>query len=118
MKRRRLLLAAASAPAAPRILFAQTPKRVYRIAILDDSVEGARAHIWRVYRDRLRKLAVADGNDVAYEARYARGKPEQLPALAAELVALKPDVIVCPATPPTLAAMKATSTIPILFIAG
>jgi putative ABC transport system substrate-binding protein len=101
--------------AAPRHLWAQPAKRVYRIATLDDSVEGTRAHMWRVFHQRLRELVVADGNDVAYEARYARGDTAALPALAAELVALKPDLIVCTGTSPTLAAMKATSAIPIVF---
>ena len=52
---------------------------------------------------------------MVYEARYARGDTERLPALAVELAALKPDIIVCANTPPTSAAMKATSSIPIVF---
>jgi len=107
---------AGTALAAARALLAQPAKRVYRIATLDDAVEGARDQIWRVFRNRLRELVLADGNDVAYEARYARGALDRLPELAAELVALKPDIIVCPATPATIAAMKATSTIPIVFL--
>jgi len=117
MKRRDLVALSVAALAAPSVLFAQS-KRVYRIAILDDSVESARADSWKIFRDRLRKLVVADGNDLAYETRYARGAVERLPALAAELVALKPDVIVCPSTPPTIAAMKATRSIPIVFTAA
>jgi len=115
VKRRNLVVACAAALAAPRVVLAQSPKRVYRIAILDDAVEGARDHTWRVFRNRLRDLVLADGNDVAYEPRYARGETERLPALAAELVALKPDLIVCSGTPPTSAAMKATLSIPIVF---
>ena len=72
MKRRNLVVACAAALAAPRVVLAQSPKRVYRIAILDDAVEGARDHTWRVFRNRLRDLVLADGNDVAYEPRYAR----------------------------------------------
>ena len=49
------------------------------------------------------------------EYRYAQGKPERLPALAAELVALKVDVIVVPDAPPALAAKQATRTLPIVF---
>jgi putative ABC transport system substrate-binding protein len=104
------------AQAAPHALLAQPAKRVYRIAILDDAVEGAREETWRNFRNRIRELVLAEGNDVAYEARYARGNTERLPALAAELVALKPDIIVCPGSPPTIAAMKATSSIPIVFV--
>jgi putative ABC transport system substrate-binding protein len=118
MDRRTALALAGAALTVPRTLLAQPAKRVYRIATLDDTVESARDHLWRVFRNRLRELVLAEGNDVAYEARYARGALDRLPALAAELVALKPDIIVCPATPSTIAAMKATSTIPIVFSAA
>lgn len=115
VSRRTFVILAGGALASPHALLAQPAKRVYRIATLDDAVEGARDHLWRVFRNRLRELVLAEGNDVAYEARYARGASERLPALAAELVALKPDIIVCTGTPPTIAAMKATSSIPIVF---
>jgi len=101
--------------AAPHALLAQPTKRVYRIAMLDDSVESARAEYWKLFRNRLRELGLVEGKDVAYEARYARGDSERLPALAAELVALKPDIIVTSSTPPTSALIKATSSIPIIF---
>lgn len=115
MKRRSLLLAAPALLIAVGVR-AQPANRVYRIAILDDAVESARDQSWRLFRNRLRELVLADGNDVAYEARYARGDTERLPTLAAELMALKPDIIVTPGTPPTIAAMKATSSIPIVFV--
>lgn len=113
--RRKFVALTAAALAAPQTLFAQPAKRVFRIATLDDAVESARDLTWQVFRNRLRELVLADGNDVAYEARYARGTLERLPALAAELVALKPDIVVCAGTSTTSAAMKATSSIPIVF---
>jgi putative ABC transport system substrate-binding protein len=118
MKRRSVVAITIAALAAPRTLLAQPARRVYRIATLDDAVESARDHLWRIFRNRLRELVLAEGNDVAYEARYARGASERLPALAAELVALKPDIIVCSATPTTIAAMRATSIIPIVVTAA
>ena len=108
------MLAGASV-AAPRAVLAQGGRRFYRVAILDDSVESVRDQSWRLFRNRLSELVLADGDDVAYEARFARGDAERLPALAAELVALKPDAIVCSGTPPTSAARRATSSIPIVF---
>ena len=63
----------------------------------------------------LRDLGYVEGRNLVIEYREAAGKPERLPALAAELVALKPDVIVAPTTPAALAAKQATSTIPIIF---
>lgn len=114
MKRRPFLLAA------PALLVtvgvrAQPAKRVYRIATLDDAVESARHDSWQLFRKRLRELGLVEGRDIIYESRYAGGSPERLPALAADLVALRPDIIVCAGTPTTSAAMKATSSIPIVF---
>src|SRR5262245_16823189 len=93
MHRRHLVALAAAALAVPRIVLAQAPKRVFRVGLLDNGTESARSHLWQLFRSRLRELVLKDGNDVAYEARYARGDAKVLPALAGELVALKPDVI-------------------------
>src|SRR5262249_2549217 len=59
-----------------------------------------------------------EGRNVVIEYRDAEGKPERLPALAAELVALKVDVILAAGTPQGLAAQHATKTIPIVFATG
>lgn len=113
--RREFLILAGTALATPGTLLAQPAARVYRIAILDDAIESSRAERWKLFRNRLRELGLIEGKNVVYEVRYARGANERLPALAAELVALKPDVIVGSGTPTTIAAMKATSSIPIVF---
>jgi len=68
-----------------------------------------------VFRTRLRELGYTEGKNLVIETRYARGVTEQLPVLAAELVALKPDILVTVSTPATRAAIKATSSIPIVF---
>jgi putative ABC transport system substrate-binding protein len=82
---------------------------------LDDASEKARVDSWRLFRSRLRELGYAEGKNLVIEARYARGAGERLPALAADLVALKPDIIVVVSTPATRAAVQATSSIPIVF---
>ena len=64
----------------------------------------------------LRDLDYVEGRNLMIEYRYAEGKPERYPALAAELVALKVDVIVSANTLGTLAAKQATKTIPIVFV--
>jgi putative ABC transport system substrate-binding protein len=115
MDRRTLLALTCATLIAPRALLAQPAKRVYRIAILDDATETSRAEHWKLFRNRLRELGLVDAKDVVYDVRYARGDSERLPALAAELVALKPDIIITTGTPPTIVAMKATSSIPIIF---
>lgn len=116
MDRRNFAYLLGTSLAAPQLLLAQPAKRVYRIAILDDAVESARAESWKLFRNRLRELGLVEGRDVVYEARFARGAPERLPALAAELVALKPDIIVTAATPASSAVKKATASIPIVFL--
>jgi putative ABC transport system substrate-binding protein len=116
-ERRRLLVASAALSLVlPGALRAQSASRVYRIAILDEASEKARAREWAAFRERLRELGLIEGKNAIYETRFARGQHERLSALAAELVAAKPDVIVCPNTPTARAAIRATATIPIVFI--
>jgi putative ABC transport system substrate-binding protein len=68
------------------------------------------------FRQGLRDLGYVDGRSVVIDYRDAEGKYDRLPALAAELVALKVDVIVAADTPAALAAKQATRTLPIVFI--
>ena len=68
---------------------------------------------------RLRELGYVEGQNLTVERRWAEGRAERYHELAAELVALKPDVIVVAFTPSVSAAKRATSTIPIVMaIAG
>jgi len=70
------------------------------------------------FRLGLRELGYSEGRNLVVEYRWADGKAERLPALAAELVRLKVDVIVTSGTPGGLAAKNATSTIPIVLASG
>ena len=97
---------------------AQQPARIHRIGILSPvsgSVFPARDE---AFRQRLRELGYVEGKNIVIEYRYAEGKPERLPDLAAELVRLKVDVIVTTNSGTTLAAKKASATIPIVFAAA
>jgi putative ABC transport system substrate-binding protein len=69
----------------------------------------------RPLREGLRALGYVEGQNVAYDARFAEGKTERLPGLAAELVRLKVDVLVTQGGMATVAAKQATSTIPIVM---
>ena len=93
---------------------AQAPVKVPRIGFLSLLSLTADPRL-EAFLQGLRELGYVDGQTVAIEFRFAEGKPERLPALAAELARLKVDVIVTTAPASTEAAKRATSTIPIVF---
>jgi putative tryptophan/tyrosine transport system substrate-binding protein len=97
----------------------QEAAKVARIGFLATTNLAANPHLREAFRQGLRDLGYVEGRNVVIEYRDAEGKLERLPALAAELVALKVDVIVAPGTPQALAAKQATRTLPIVFaVAG
>ncbi|MEO8485719.1 MAG: ABC transporter substrate-binding protein [Betaproteobacteria bacterium] len=100
----------------PGIVAAQPANRTLRVAMLSESTEAARRVPETLFRERLAQLGYVEGRNLAIERRYANGVTARLPALAAELTAWKPDVIVAVSTPGALAAKYATSTIPVVFI--
>jgi putative ABC transport system substrate-binding protein len=100
--------------ASPLVAQAQQAGKVPRIGFLFFGSPGPSREL-DAFRQGLRELGYTEGQSIAIEYRFARGQVERLPVLAAELVRLKLDVIVAPATPPALAAKRATSTIPIVF---
>lgn len=88
-----------------------------RVGYLGYSSPTLEQHLVTAFRQGLRDLGYVEGQNVAIEYRSAEGQLERLPALAADLVRLKVDVIVTLATPGALAAKRATSTIPIVVAA-
>jgi len=117
--RRRLLVALGPGViAAPLASFAQQqPPRIARIGFLGVtspslSVPGNRLE---ALRTGLRDLGYVEGKNLTIEFRWAEGRHERLPELAAELIRLKVDVIVAQGTPGALAAKQATATIPIVI---
>ena len=93
----------------------QQPARILRIGILIAASESVNSARLEAFRRRLRELGYVEGNNIVIESRYAEGKLERLPDLAAELVHLKVDVIVTAAGPAISAAKKASAMIPIVF---
>lgn len=87
------------------------------MAFLSAQSHAAIPHLQQALFGTLRQLGYREGDNLIVERRFAEGRLERLPALAAELAALKPDVIFAGASQATLAASKATSTIPIVFAA-
>ena len=94
---------------------AQQPKKVPRIGFLGASSASVLAARIEAFRQGLRDLGYVEGKNIVIEWRSAEGKLDRLPALAAELVRLKVDVIVTTGPAPTRPAKEATSTIPIVM---
>jgi putative ABC transport system substrate-binding protein len=101
--------------AAPLAAEAQEAAKVARIGYLTIN-HGANPHLREAFLQGLRDLGYVEGRNVVIEYRDTEGKSERLPALAAELVALKVDVIVVGGTPQALTAKQATRTLPIVFV--
>jgi len=94
---------------------AQQPKKVARIGFLAAVPHSANTARFEAFRQGLRELGYVEGKNIVIEWRYAEGKLDRLPALAAELVRLKVDVIVSGGSTATRPAKEATNTIPIVM---
>ena len=118
MNRRNALAAlfALGAVVRPLGLHAQTAKPA-RIGWLGYGSRESGAPYIEAFKQGMRSLGYIEGKHYTLEMRFADGKIERLPALAAELVKLPVDIILALTTPPALAAQKATTTIPIVMVA-
>jgi len=94
---------------------AQQLRRVPRIGFLSSRSPDAEKSRLAAFQQGLQKLGYSAGKNILIEQRYAAGKFDRLPDLAAELVGLKVDVLVTTGTPAAHAAKNATSTIPIVI---
>jgi len=114
----RILLAlAAGILLMPLDASAQTSAKVYRIGTLDMNPPDLTSPSAMAFYEELRQRGYVEGQNLIVERRNAAGQPDQLPALARELVALRPDLIVASSPQPNRAVKDATSTIPIVMIA-
>src|SRR6266550_7447988 len=114
MDRRDMLLSLLALVAAPLAAEAQQASNVARIGHLETN-PATSPHVREAFLQGLRELGYVEGRNLVIEYRDAEGKADRLPALAAELVALKVDVIVASGTLAALAAKQATRTLPIVF---
>ncbi len=115
MRRREFIaLVGGAAVTWPLAVRAQQPERMRRVGVLANEewppLEGL--------RQGLRELGYIEGKNIRFEYRFAEGHVEKYAAFAAELVGIQVDVIVSQGTPATLAARKATSSIPIVMSVG
>ena len=111
-----LLLALLAFGAAPLAAEAQHAGKVYRIGYLSAPSRESVERGVEAFLRALRELGWVEGQNLVIEYRWAEGKVERLPDLAADLVRRKVDVIVAPAGSAALAAKNATSSIPIVMI--
>jgi len=95
---------------------AQQTGKVLRIGFLDSSSAAGSAGRVNAFRQELSKLGWFEGKKITIEDRFAEGKNDRLPELAADLVRQKVDLIVVSGGPAALAAKGATTTIPIVMV--
>ena len=121
MNRRETLIAlcALGAAVTPFAAPAQQPGKVRRIGVLLGQAESDSAAQSRLagLKESLAALGWVEGRNLSIEIRWSGGDVKRASALAKELVALKPEVIVCTTTPVTAALQRETRTIPIVFTA-
>jgi putative tryptophan/tyrosine transport system substrate-binding protein len=94
---------------------AQQPKKVPRIGYLEFGSAAPGTPLLAAFRQGLREIGWIEGHNIAIEVRYAEGKHDRLPELAADLVRLQVNLIFASTTPAALAAKQATTTIPIVM---
>lgn len=114
MNRRETVVALAAIMTMPFAAPAQQTTRIARIGFLAGNLNAGQ-HLAGAFRQGLQDLGYVDGRNIVIEYRDAKGESDRLPALAAELVALKVDVILASGTQHVQAARQATTTIPIVF---
>jgi putative tryptophan/tyrosine transport system substrate-binding protein len=120
MKRREFITLIGGAATWPLAARAQQPAgRVYRVGYLSIGSREQTLHFIKAFEEGLRSLGYRVGENVVIEYRFANGEMERLPANVADVVRLGVYIIVAAGTNPiTVAAMKATTTIPIVMITG
>jgi len=112
---RRRFVGALAATAVVPFSGAQPAGKVYRIGYIQTATPDEQAHLTKAFEDALRELGYVEGRNAVFERRFAWGKQERLPELAAELVRLNVDVIMTGGNPVIAAVKQATSTIPIVM---
>src|SRR3954447_4043837 len=118
MRRREVLGLMGAVPAFSISALAQPSRRVVKIGHMESGSPSSNPELLMAFQQGLRELGYVEGQDLFIERRYAAGRGEHLPNLAAELVRLGVDVIFAIGPIAALAAANATQTIPIVFVGG
>src|SRR5262245_60173391 len=115
MMDRRAFLAGCLALLAAPLAEGQQTGKVYRIGFISTAGPDKIQHFIKALDEGLREPGYVEGRNLVFERRFADGKQERLPALAAELVRLNVDVIVTGSNPAIAAVKQATSTVPVVM---
>ncbi|OFZ84212.1 MAG: hypothetical protein A2W21_01385 [Betaproteobacteria bacterium RBG_16_66_20] len=118
MNRRDSIAALAALAAALPLARAQQSVKIFRIGLLSPFSPSAAAAWHEAFRQGLRDLGWVEGKNIGIEYRFAEGRNDRIPDLAADVVRLKVDIIVADTTSSALAAKKATRAIPIVVASG
>jgi len=102
--------------AAPLVVEAQQAGKVVRLGYLVAANLAINPHLHEAFRQGLRDIGYVEGRNLVIEYRSAEGRFERLPALAAELIALKVDIMLAMNPQAALAAKQATNTLPVVFL--
>ena len=117
MNRRDIVRALLGLCAAPIVSFAQQPGKVWRIGMLETTSMTQNAANLNAFLKGLQELGYVEGRNFVIDYRSADGRNERFPELATELIRAKVDLVVTRGTPATMAAKKATTTIPVITTA-
>src|SRR5919197_1786162 len=117
LKRREVITLLGGAAAWPLAARAQQSGKIPRVGFLGNSTAALEANLVGPFRNGLHELGYEEGRNILIEYRWAEGKYERFPALVAELLAARVDVIVTAGTPASLAVKKATTTVPLVMMA-
>ncbi len=116
MDRRRFLAGTGAVLLAPPLAAEGQPTgKVYRIGLILTATPSESAHLVKALDEGLRELGYVEGRNVMFERRFAEGRQERLPALAADLVRLKVDTLVTGSNPVIAAVKQASATIPVVM---
>lgn len=110
-----VMLAVAAILVGPLAVEAQPAGKAYRVGLVTLGSAPARHGMWQNFLEAMRELNYVEGQNLIVRLALAEGRPERLPGLVADLIQAKVDVIVTTSTQETLAAKRATSTIPIVM---
>jgi putative tryptophan/tyrosine transport system substrate-binding protein len=114
--RRAFIAGLGGAAAWPLVARGQQPKKVYRIGFLANDPTIPTTSAGQAFLAGLRESGFVEGDNIVIERRFAEGMANRYPKLIAELIELNPDVLITSAIPATMAAKRATNSIPIVML--